>query len=244
MANTKFGIIRKQPNPPSLSNLKVWVKANVGVTLNGTKVTTWADQSGNNNNLVNTSPRAGHTSSQPSLTTNSVNGLPSIYFGGTSATKFLSCNDVSLTSGATILFVYKAPTQFNNIHTPISTNSTSTGTNNSTKDLYLEYSTGVYSGNGSFTIPSDNGTSFRIMTITDAGTTTAISAYKNGSILGGSATSQGYSFGRLGASPAGINYSTSNQDYYIAEVLVYNTKLSNIDRQSAESYLNTKYAIY
>ena len=242
MSNKKIGVIRRnnqQPSPPSLGNLKVWVKANVGVTLNGTNVTTWADQSGNNNNLVNASSTA-----QPSLTTNSVNGLPSIYFGGTSATKFLSCNDVSLTSGATILFVYKAPTQFNNIHTPISTNSTSTGTNNSTKDLYLEYSTGVYSGNGSFTIPSDAGTSFRIMTVTDSGDAQKISAYRNGSILDGSATSQGYSFGRLGAAPAGINYSTSNQDYYIAEVLVYNTKLSNVDRQSAESYLNTKYAIY
>ena len=38
--------------PTDLSNLEFWVRSDLGLTLNGSNVTTWADQSGNSRELT------------------------------------------------------------------------------------------------------------------------------------------------------------------------------------------------
>jgi hypothetical protein len=38
-------------NPASISDLKVWLKGDSGITLVGGEVDVWADQSGNGNNV-------------------------------------------------------------------------------------------------------------------------------------------------------------------------------------------------
>lgn len=59
------------------TNLKLYVKADSGITESSGKVSVWADGSGKGNNLFqNTIDR------QPSLITNSLNGHPVIRFNG------------------------------------------------------------------------------------------------------------------------------------------------------------------
>jgi hypothetical protein len=59
--------------------MRLWLKADAGVTTSGGLVSVWADQSGQGNDLVQ-----GDSASQPTLLTGSLNGLPVIHFDGTS----------------------------------------------------------------------------------------------------------------------------------------------------------------
>jgi hypothetical protein len=62
---------------PSAS-LKVWTKADAGVTTNASgAVTSWKDQSGNHNDAAPADP-----SSAPHLTLNAVNGQPALTYDG------------------------------------------------------------------------------------------------------------------------------------------------------------------
>ncbi len=61
---------------PFIPGLALWVKADAGVVLNGTKVATWQDQSGNGRDFSATG------TAQPTLTNSGLNGLPVITFDG------------------------------------------------------------------------------------------------------------------------------------------------------------------
>src|SRR5262245_40330762 len=65
-------------NPGKLPNLALWLVADTGVTTNNSRVTTWADRSGNNNNAAQSV-----IARQPTLVTGVVNGQPVVRFDGT-----------------------------------------------------------------------------------------------------------------------------------------------------------------
>ena len=65
--------------PPSIPNCTLWTRADLGVKLNGSKVSTWLDQSGNGNNF--TSPTANQPTFLPA-DTNIGNGSSMVYAGG------------------------------------------------------------------------------------------------------------------------------------------------------------------
>jgi len=62
-------------SPADLSGLSLWLKADAGVTLLGSNVTAWADQSGNGKNATSIVP--------PTFESNAKNGKPAISFAGT-----------------------------------------------------------------------------------------------------------------------------------------------------------------
>ncbi len=65
-------------NPARLPGCVLWLRADLGVTLQGSNaVSNWADQSGNGNDASQAGP-----GQQPIWTPNSVNGLPTINFDG------------------------------------------------------------------------------------------------------------------------------------------------------------------
>ncbi len=72
------------------SSLKVWVKSNAGITLNGGNVSAWADQSGLGNNASQ-----GTAASQPLYVANAINGYPVLRFDGTD--DYLSLPDMTMT---------------------------------------------------------------------------------------------------------------------------------------------------
>jgi hypothetical protein len=69
-------ITQGQSSIPS-NGLQLWLKADVGVSLNGTEVSSWADQSVNQYVLSQTNPNA-----QPQLVPNVLNGKPILRFSG------------------------------------------------------------------------------------------------------------------------------------------------------------------
>src|SRR3954464_9443177 len=62
--------------PPS-SGLKLWLKADAGVTLAGSAVAQWNDQSGNNANASQ-----AVAAQQPAFIASAVNGKPALKFDG------------------------------------------------------------------------------------------------------------------------------------------------------------------
>lgn len=67
-----------QWTPLALSNLAAWYRADRGITLNGSTVSAWADQSGNGRHLSQ-----GTAANQPTFTASGIGGQPSLTFDGT-----------------------------------------------------------------------------------------------------------------------------------------------------------------
>ena len=65
------------PPPIPTTGLQLWLKADAGVTLNGSNVSTWADQSGNGNDAIQRDSLR-----QPLLVKDGLNGKPTIRFDG------------------------------------------------------------------------------------------------------------------------------------------------------------------
>ena len=63
--------------PSDISGLKLWLKSDSGIILNGSTVSDWIDQSGNGNNFYQYTP-----SNQPSFVSNGLNSLPVLRFSG------------------------------------------------------------------------------------------------------------------------------------------------------------------
>ncbi len=74
LAFTDGAALRGTPAPPS-SGLQLWLKADTGVSVSGSNVTAWADQSGNGNNYTT-------AAGTPQLLApgSGINGLPAIRF--------------------------------------------------------------------------------------------------------------------------------------------------------------------
>ena len=67
-----------QFSPGNLSGLSLWLKADAGVTLSGSNVTAWADQSGNGNNA------SANSGEEPTFASSFSNSKPAIEFSGIS----------------------------------------------------------------------------------------------------------------------------------------------------------------
>lgn len=84
--------------PTALSGCVLWLRADRGITLNGSGVMRWTDQSGNGNDVVqNTAP------DQPTVTASAIGGKPALAFNGTS--QYLENSAFSITSPLTIFAV-------------------------------------------------------------------------------------------------------------------------------------------
>ena len=95
--------------PTSIAGLALWLDAADAstVVLSGSNVTTWKDKSANALLLSNTT-----TGNQPTYSQNSINGLPSLVFNGTSqylVKTAISYSLVLTNSECTIFFIHKAP---------------------------------------------------------------------------------------------------------------------------------------
>lgn len=72
-----IGYAHAQFNPTQLPGLRMWLRSDQGVQLNGTFVSQWTDQSGNGNHAAS-SPNAY----RPVYTPDAINGLPALSFDG------------------------------------------------------------------------------------------------------------------------------------------------------------------
>lgn len=93
------------PTPPP--GMKLWLKADAGVSLSGSNVTAWADQSGNGNNVAQSNGAL-----QPAFTASSINSLPAVTFNATAGQQLANtlANLVPDNNNRTVIAVVKAAT--------------------------------------------------------------------------------------------------------------------------------------
>ncbi|WP_054023593.1 LamG-like jellyroll fold domain-containing protein [Bacillus sp. FJAT-28004] len=219
--------------PPASANLKLWLSADAGIStdVNG-KVSAWADQSGNTNNAIQNTAVY-----QPTFVNNVINGNPVIRFDG--------ANDSLLSSGVTgnmntntVIFVLRpqAVTNYNQtiqatggwgqfVFQSTSTGQVYTGTSTSSRITPTD-------GPGANTLVANNWSKFAY--VFNSG---SAKLFKNGTQLASKRLSNPASW--TGFSLGLNNVNTINGD--IAEVFVYNSALSDADRQSIDAYLLSKY---
>ena len=204
----------------TVSNLRAWYKADVGITLNVTTVSQWNDQSGGGNHLIGTS------TAQPLYVASSLNGLPTILFDG--------IND-SLRMASPI-------TGFTNVtyFIVIKRNSSALGVSiggDANNYHYGNDSTTLYSG---FNSKAGTTTTSTWYVRSGTGTGSVATWYSDGVLL----TSHSQ-FGQFNAFQSvgdwnGTYFTSGN----IAEVLIYDKVLNSTERGVVDVYLRAKWATY
>lgn len=245
-----------------LQGLSLWLKADTGVTLSGSDVTAWEDQSGNN---LNFNAITGYTYANmyPTFVASGINNKPSIDFLNS---LMISPNTNLGSSGYTIFVV------------GYSRGNGETDGNGGDLQTYINYSDlanlqfdswalGAYAGtNTDFNFnawaSADDGTNYssvlypndvnnpRIITALQGGD--EISIYINGLFYDTvgceflpQALNKPIGIGNRSIIDEGIEPgSRENLDARISEVIIYNQRISPTERQQVEAYLNTKYALY
>jgi hypothetical protein len=220
--------------PAGVSGLRLHLKADTGVTLDGSsKVSTWADQSGLGNDATQST-----AASRPGVTASAINGLPAIQFDGSN--DFLTFGNFM--SGATAgeaFIVLKSDEE--------SSGGTSRG-------LWRLSSAGgsYYPYPGTSAISEDFGSSTFAILGDPLPALTAYNLYNVNSASGSWVIRLNGS--RLHTSTANtvafhtapyLGRSAGTSAWYggIAEMLVYNRVLTASEREAVGAYLATRYAL-
>ena len=236
-------------------HLELWLKSDEGVVLNGSTVSKWMDQSGNGNDALQK-----NVNRQPVLVENGLNGKPVLSFDGVDDR--LGFTGSSLISQMTLFFVYKlklsTPPIFiltfgpaNNSEQRFAFNMRGRPNNNNDNDMIIGRADNVNLVIASIpdVVKYDE---WRNISITRDQTVHSINVWWNNQMAAitpeGSNVSSSFSLGDSTASWGGIGstdnyipFGTVRAQCEIAELIVYDTLLSNEDRLLVENYLKVKY---
>jgi hypothetical protein len=231
--------------PTQLSGLVSWHRADLGVTLSGSNVTAWADQSGNGYNLTGTSTH------YPTIVTSfsSFGNQPAIQFDPTSVGQFLTLGGTPTAHTACDVFaVYYAETA--PIEAAIWSNRGVSMPSGGT-DLFFGYTTpGIafafsdnlpthgITGGGGYTTRVIQEASFEqssgLYTLWVNGTQTASGNFTPGTTTANINLANGY-----------VGYDQSNNEYFhgkLAELIIFNRRLTDAERAQVTNYLTARYA--
>lgn len=229
------------------ANLVSWLRADVGVIYNSSnQVSLWNDQSSNGYNGSQSS-----TSNQPTLVTAAANGLPVISFNPSSAGQFLQFPPGFNFSAGLSIFIVMNPTamaantsilDFRNYSGGVSSDEFGLSELNSSGGAEFYAYLGSTGSSGTFSGALTPG-SFQLLEAVYDGVS-SVTVFNNGTAVGtqgGLQTLQSIVRNNnfIGQSGSGGNYITGE----LAEVLIYDTNLSNAAREAVELYLLNKYAI-
>jgi len=214
-------------SPTDLSGLSLWLKADAGITLSGSDVTAWADQSGNGNNATATDT--------PTLST--VGGKTFVDFAG----GYFTGNELITSSYVTIMCVARY-SETSDIAMMFEQVSEGDGDNLAFyRGFDLEGGFRIFNGSdlSSSSLTNDNQTYLFGTTVNnDTGTL----------YLNGSQDANDYCGDRV---PAGTYYlgrfwggGSTTTALQMAEIVIYDRVLTSPERIQVEDYLNTKYEIY
>ncbi|MBB6240512.1 putative repeat protein (TIGR01451 family), partial [Pedobacter sp. AK013] len=213
------------------TNLKLWLKANAGVTLSGSGVSTWADQSGGGFNAtqVTVAKRPAFTTSSPLF-----NGNPSVNFDLT--------DDAMATTASIVARPYSFFVVYNSTSTSGVARRAVQGSNNWLIGPYnnnANFYAGNWVGPGNVSI----GTKPILNTaLSSSAATGNASFYSDGKLV---SAAGGVS---AGTAPGTIHLGSSGAAFEpmggsIAEVIAYTATLNAADQNKVESYLAIKYGI-
>jgi hypothetical protein len=223
------------PDDATISaNLVMWLDANAltGLT-DGDSLTTWTDESGNGN------APAGSGSTRPLYKTSIRNGNPAVYFDGTDDYLFKSTNVIPYTGNWTIFIVCKN----GSFCAPISSNDGTSDTSSSDTSWRLDSGSGNYRSVvgwlGGSTIGTDD-SGWHIFTMDNTASTT-VRSWMDGAAGGSNAFAWQNDDVMLGRYHNGAAF--EYHEGYIAEVIAYNAKLTDAQRNGVNAYLSAKYGI-
>lgn len=222
------------------AGLKIWLKADAIQALSdGNDLTTWLDSSGNGIDATYVQ-RIG-TLIKPKYKTNILNGNPAVRFGSACCSSSLSTSAVTIQDRS--VFIVVSPLgnppadDQGGAHMLIIQNSSPWYEINA----WTGGSIHLYDGSYYDTGVSFSGT--KLVSQVTGGSGSNI--YVNGNL----ATSSASAAASINAimligewDSSGSIYGGLNGD--IAEIIVFNSTLSNAERQAVETYLNSKYAVY
>lgn len=241
------------------ANLELWFKSNAGTstTVDGASITTWEDQTSNNNDASETN-LGGTTVIEPTYETSEINFRPviRIYDPGSNNSSFLETGSNTVSGDFTLIALMKsgqnAGTQGNFAETPaIIGASTTSGTG------LLDYGLGMESGQ--IILNASSGDAFDVETTntfndsnphlvmaTRVQSSGALEIFVDGNSEGTGTAGATLSLSEPGSFGIG-NHSTEQVEAQfngdIAEIIVYSGALSAADRDNVESYLALKYGI-
>lgn len=237
------------------NRLELWLKSDAGVVLNGSTVSKWEDQSGNGNDAIQS-----NVNRQPVLVDNELNGKPVLSFDGVDDR--LGFTGSELISQMTMFFVYKLKlTQLpifiltfgpaNNSQQRFALNMRGRPNNENDNDMIIGKAdnTNLVIASIPEVVKYDE---WRNISITRDQTVHSINVWWNDQMAvitpEGSNVSSSFSlgdstasWGGLGSTDNYIPFGTVRAQCEIAELIVYDTLLSNEDRLAIEEYLNQKY---
>lgn len=215
--------------PTSIAGCVMWLDAAdlTSMTLSGANVSQWTDKSGSGNSVVQAS-----LGSQPTTGT-TLNGLNTLYFTG----KTMTYTGITV-SAQTVFCIY-----LNNTFTPYGepvavgpfaffyaapSNNVGIGRTAVTDEVLANWSTNGLT-TSKYTIYGG--------TVSVSGSTTSVLYFNGNQVASTTVASSGgsvrYNIGHYGGSTTG----------YLAEVLIYNSVLSQTNRQNVESYLAQKWGL-
>jgi hypothetical protein len=207
------------------TNLGLWLKADAGVTLSGSNVTAWADQSGNGNNATATGT--------PTLSTVSSKTFMNFAGGYFTGSQVLSASQATIMCVARFSSTRDIEIIFQQFSSELNV------------ALYRGFNLGsgfrIYNGQNvnSSLLTNNNQTYLFGVTVNGTSATLFLNGSQDTTANSGSLTPSGtYYLGRRTDVP------TTTTEMQMAEIIVYNTNLGTSDRQLVEDYLNTKYSIY
>ena len=222
--------------PLNIAGLLLWLKANslVGLT-NNAPVGTWYDSSGWNNNATQ-----GTTSNQPLYVTNIIDGLPVVYFNGTSSYLNLP-NVLNGTTQAEEFVVLRAATNLPSANMPLwdmgNGGGYAPGYPASSGQIVDDFGSSLDNTVG---VPSQPLNQYGVYEV--AGRNGDWTAWLNAVMLAelpGNTYAYYNNANVLGGVPGWGHYFAGD----IAEVLVFNRTLTASERITVNGYLNGKYGL-
>ena len=241
-------IFRHAPfSPTDISGLSLWLKADAGVTLSGSNVTAWADQSGNGRTVT--------VSNSPVFSASSINSKPTVDFNG--STQFVNALTPAFVGNNNFsviwAFKYVGDSTEGNSYSPslsfLSAENLDQGAFHYIKNVDkfpasyplafngwspYDYSSGFTYSDGSnyileFVSDDNLGDYFVNRNNTQEGT----------GAVGTAADSD-----ITGIRIAGQQSPFRHANIRMAEIMVYDSTLTSPQLEQVRNYLNTKYAIY
>lgn len=220
---TKWDLPATSALPNTITGLQLWLKADAIVGLSdGDPIGTWSDFSGNGNDATQASG-----SLKPTYKTSIINGLP--------VARFDSSDDAM----ATALSISGAPATYFLVYSANTLGGGKRVIQGSNNWLIGPYS-GVYNYyNGGFASNAVSAIVNQFVVETIRATGGATDHWTNG-VLRNSGGAGGFP-GTIGLGASGASGERSDSD--VAEIIIYNTSLSETDRKKVEAYLAQKYSL-
>ena len=208
------------PAPLLVAGLKLWVKADAGVSGAGASVAQWADQSGNGNHLVQ--PTAA---SQPQLVAGEANGLPVVRFDGAGDSMSFTTR---LTTIRSVFWVLRrSPSATPGYRMLLGDSSSYPFSSDAATKIWSTAYTSAAVLNGETRL---NGVLVNGTTTERPTTLALLSAVTTGDVAASTfSKDRGYDYSWWGD---------------LAELLIFDRALSPSERQSIEGYLAAKYALF